>query len=202
MSGFVYCFSNPAMPGLVKIGYTEATVDQRLAEANAPNTWVPMPFLAEFAKYVRDPLAKEQTLHKIFHAQRVNARREFFRVEPETVRLHFELMDGPWWSGQEDTGDADDRLLGEEVLRLFLDSHVQPASNAGVPVQWTEIAYTFQVWKRKHGYKHGATMKLRELLTEAYGQPTRGAWSTFRLAAPSDAEYCDDDRAYIRPSGK
>lgn len=200
MSGFVYCFSNPAMPGLVKIGYTETTIEQRLGEANA-STWIPAPFIPEFAKYVRDPVGKEQTLHKIFNANRVSARREFFRVEPEAVRLTFELMDGAWWNGQEETGDAEERILGEEILRMFLDTHVHPTSNASLPVQWTEIAVAFQTWKRKHGYKHGATMKLREMLTEAYGQPTRGSWSTFRLETPSD-EYCDDDRAYIRPSAK
>ena len=198
MSGFVYCFSNPAMPGLVKIGYTEATVEQRLAEANA-STWVPAPFLPEFAKYVRDPLSKEQTLHKIFHATRVNPKREFFRVEPETARLCFELMDGAWWTSQDESPDAEERILGDEVLRMFLDKYVHPASSGGVPVQWTEIAYAFQIWKRKQGYKHGATMKLRELLTETYGVPTRGAWSTFRLDG-QEPEYCDDDRAYLRPS--
>lgn len=199
MSGYVYCFTNPSMPGLVKIGFTEATVEQRLEDANAPNTWIPTPFVAEFAKYVKDANHKEQVLHRIFHEARVNPRREFFRVDPDRLRLHFELMDGAWWNPQEggDLDEATSHILGDDVIRQFLDKHVFPATRIGVSVQWTEVASAFQIWKKKSGFKYGATMKLRDALTEAYGQPVRGVWSNFRLETHDD-EYCDDDRAYLR----
>jgi hypothetical protein len=197
MSGFVYCFSNPAMPGLVKVGFTESPIEQRLEDANS-STWVPMPFVPEFARYVKDPRGKEQTLHKLFHAQRVSMKREFFRLEPEVVKLHFELMDGAWWSSE--TEEPDEKILGDEIIRMFLDTHVFPSSSASAPVQWTELAAAFQIWKKREGYKHGATMKLREALTEAYGQPIRGqGWPSIRLLS-HEPEYCDDDRAYLRPS--
>ena len=202
MSGFVYCFTNPSMPGLVKIGYTEATVEQRLEDANAPNTWIPTPFIAEFAKYVRNPNHKEQVLHQILHEQRVNPRREFFRADPNRVKLQFELMDGPWWTPVEATEEADDattRILGDDVIRQFLDRHIFPVSQPGLPAQWTEIAAAFQIWKKRQGYKYGATMKLREMLNDTYGQAVRGCWTNFRMETGED-EYCDDDRAYIRPS--
>jgi hypothetical protein len=200
MSGYVYCFSNPAMPGLVKVGFTEAPIEQRLEDANS-STWVPAPFVPEFARYVKDPRSKEQVLHKIFQAQRVSPKREFFRVDPELLKLHFELMDGAWWSP--DIEEPDEKILGDEVIRMFLDTHVFPSSNASAPVQWAEIAAAFQIWKKREGYKHGATMKLREALTEAYGQPARGqGWSSIRLLTQEPTEYCDDDRAYIRPSAK
>jgi hypothetical protein len=41
-------------------------------------------------------------------------------------------------------------------------------------------------------------MKLREALTDAYGQPLRGAWMNFRIES-DEVEYRDDDRDYIRP---
>lgn len=201
MSGYVYCFTNPSMPGLVKIGFTEATVEQRLEDANAPNTWIPTPFTAEFAKYVKDANHKEQILHRIFHEARVNPRREFFRADPSRVKLHFELMDGPWWNPgeSEETDEATSHILGDDVIRQFLDKHIFPATRVGLPVQWTEVASCFQIWKKRAGYKYGATMKLRDALTEAYGQPIRGVWSNFRLET-HEPEYCDDDRAYLRPA--
>lgn len=201
MSGFVYCFTNPSMPGLVKIGFTEATVEQRLEDANAPSTWIPTPFTAEFAKYVKNANHKEQVLHQILHEQRVNPRREFFRADPDRVKLHFELMDGAWWNPQEteEADEATSRVLGDDVIRQFLNTHVFPADRVALPVQWTEIASAFQIWKKRQGYKYGATMKLREALTEAYGQAVRGAWANFRIETEAQ-EYCDDDRHYIRPS--
>lgn len=200
MSGYVYCFTNPSMPGLVKIGFTEATVEQRLEDANGPNTWIPTPFIAEFAKYVKDANHKEQVLHRILHEARVNPRREFFRADPDRVKLHFELMDGPWWNAQEpDDDEATSRILGDDVIRQFLNKHIFPSTRGGVGVQWTEVASFFQIWKKRAGYKHGATMKLRDALTEAYGPAMRGVWLNIRLET-HEQEYCDDDRAYLRPS--
>lgn len=200
MAGYVYCFTNPSMPGLVKIGFTEATVEQRLEDANAPNTWIPTPFTAEFARYVREANHKEQVLHRILQDHRVNPRREFFRVDPAHVKLHFELMDGVWWNPQEteETDEATSRILGDDVIRQFLNKHVFPAERVGLPVLWTEVAAAFQIWKKRQGYKHGATMKLREALTDAYGQPLRGTWMNFRMES-DEVEYRDDDRDYIRP---
>ena len=95
--GYIYCFSNPSMPGIVKIGMTERIPEDRLSEANASDTWrPPTPYKIEFAKKVLDASRKEKILHTLLeeYTDRINSRREFFRVSPEKVRNFFDLMDG------------------------------------------------------------------------------------------------------------
>lgn len=96
--GWVYCISNPGNSGLLKIGMTVRTPQERLAEANRPNTWIPEHFKLEFAKKVKWPLQKEQTLHKLMeqYNERTNPAREFFRISVERARLYFDLMDGEY----------------------------------------------------------------------------------------------------------
>ena len=91
--GWVYCLSNPSMPELVKIGMTERTPEERAKELST--TGVPTPFVIEFAKKVKNPAQKEATLHALLekYAERMNARREFFRTTPDVVRQFFDLMD-------------------------------------------------------------------------------------------------------------
>lgn len=98
-TGWVYCFSNPCIPGLLKVGMTRRTPEERLKDATA-STWTPRPFYIEFAKHVTNPAAKERALHALLarYAARENSRREFFRVSVSDVRCMFELMDGEWWS--------------------------------------------------------------------------------------------------------
>lgn len=99
--GYIYCFSNPSMPGILKVGMTERTPEARLSEANASDTWrPPTPYKIEFAKKVSDASGKEKTLHTLLeqYTERINPRREFFRVSPEEVRKFFDLMDGEMWS--------------------------------------------------------------------------------------------------------
>ena len=99
--GYIYCFSNPCMPGILKVGMTERTPVIRLGEANASDTWrPPIPYKIEFAKKVSDASGKEKTLHTLLeqYTERINPRREFFRVSPEEVRKFFDLMDGEMWA--------------------------------------------------------------------------------------------------------
>jgi hypothetical protein len=96
--GYIYCFSNELMPGVYKIGMTERTPDIRLREANSI-TWTPSPYQIEFAKFVLNAKHKEFTLHKLLtqYTERINPRREFFRVSSSEVKALFDLMDGEWW---------------------------------------------------------------------------------------------------------
>ena len=58
--GYIYCFSNPSMPGILKVGMTERIPEARLSEANASDTWrPPTPYKIEFAKKVSNPSQKE-----------------------------------------------------------------------------------------------------------------------------------------------
>ena len=97
--GYLYCFSNPSMPNILKVGMTERTPEERLNEANRPNTFMPMPFKIEIAKKVINPKQKEKTLHTLLtqYTTRTNPRREFFHVSPEEIKIFFDLIDGELW---------------------------------------------------------------------------------------------------------
>lgn len=68
------------MPGLVKIGQTQDDANVRIAQLYT--TGLPFPFTLEFACRVDNTAEVEQALHTAFAPQRVNPRREFFRIEP------------------------------------------------------------------------------------------------------------------------
>lgn len=91
--GIVYLLTNPAMPGLVKIGMTtREDIDARMRELYS--TGVPVPFECQFACRVKkvDCAKIEHALHTAFEPQRVNANREFFRINVGQARAILELF--------------------------------------------------------------------------------------------------------------
>ena len=79
------------MPGLVKIGRssqedTQARLDQLYT------TGVPVPFELQFACRVGNPDEVEKALHIAFAPQRVNPKREFFRIEPDQAVAILRLL--------------------------------------------------------------------------------------------------------------
>lgn len=77
--GIVYVLTNPAMPGLVKIGMTTRdNLDTRMRELYG--TGVPVPFECAYACKVKtsDCSKIEKALHIAFAPNRINANREFF----------------------------------------------------------------------------------------------------------------------------
>jgi hypothetical protein len=62
--GYIYCITNPSMPGVVKIGMTRRTPEERLADANR-DTWNHTKFELAFAKQVRRPEQKEKTIPRL-----------------------------------------------------------------------------------------------------------------------------------------
>lgn len=84
------------MPGLYKVGYTMNKPTERMLQLYS--TGVPLPFELEFAKLVKDPYDKEQTLHKLLerYEERINPKREFFRLDKSHLKLFFDLMDGEY----------------------------------------------------------------------------------------------------------
>ena len=78
----VYVLTNPAMPGLIKIGMTSfEDVSQRLSQLYSAG--VPFPFELAFACRVPDAEKVEAALHHAFAPHRVNSKREFFKLDPE-----------------------------------------------------------------------------------------------------------------------
>ena len=78
----VYVLTNSAMPGLVKIGYTsQDDANSRIAQLYT--TGVPVPFTIEYACKVQNAEEVEKALHVAFGPNRINPKREFFRIEPD-----------------------------------------------------------------------------------------------------------------------
>lgn len=87
----VYVLTNPAMPGLVKIGSTsQGEVDIRMRQLFS--TGVPLPFDCAFACRVQDAREVERALHDAFGMHRINPTREFFKIEPERIIAILKLL--------------------------------------------------------------------------------------------------------------
>ena len=99
--GFVYIAQNAAMPGLLKIGYSEKVPIVRIQELYT--TGVPEPYSTAYYCLVEDARNIEERLHRSLAAFRHNANREFFRVGLETVIESIRNMCAPEheWSEHE-----------------------------------------------------------------------------------------------------
>lgn len=87
----VYVLTNPAMPGLIKIGMTtQLEVEDRMKQLYG--TGVPVPFDCAFACQVKDASEVERALHFAFGNSRINPNREFFKLEPERVIAILKLL--------------------------------------------------------------------------------------------------------------
>ncbi len=81
MLNIVYVLTNAAMPGLVKIGYTtQENANSRIVQLYT--TGVPVPFELEYACKVANAEEVEKALHIAFSPNRINPKREFFKIDP------------------------------------------------------------------------------------------------------------------------
>lgn len=127
--GYVYCFSNVSMPGILKVGMTMRTPDLRLCEANSSSTWKPpTPYKIEFAKKVSNPKQTEINLHNILskYTKRIHPKREFFQASIEDIKQFFDLIDNelcvePQLTKQEEEAinKIIDQLVEEEIIQQF-----------------------------------------------------------------------------------
>jgi len=77
--GFIYFATNPAMPGLTKIGHTGKHPQERLKELSAASG-CPLPFeLLAFFGHENSAKA-ERDIHQYVAKYRMNDRREFFAL--------------------------------------------------------------------------------------------------------------------------
>lgn len=81
-TGYVYVLTNPAMPGLVKIGRSKTAAAGRARTMYSGDTGVPLPFDIYFECLFDDCIAGEQAVHDELCDYRINPNREFFRIEP------------------------------------------------------------------------------------------------------------------------
>jgi T5orf172 domain len=87
----VYVLSNPAMPNLIKIGRTSGS-DAQSRLSQLYSTGVPVPFKLEYACRVPNAVEVETALHLAFSPNRINPKREFFRMEPEQAIAIMRLL--------------------------------------------------------------------------------------------------------------
>ena len=115
-SGTVYIISNPAMPGLVKIGKT-INLEARLQSLYSSG--VPMPFRCIYAKEVDNYSEVERKLHKGLNSHRENSNREFFRIPEDEVINFLELVPGKDVTPKEDDfEDKEDEIAFERATRI------------------------------------------------------------------------------------
>ena len=88
----VYILTNEAMPGIIKIGWTENAVEQRMKELDKTGT--PLPFTCFYAKRVDDPRFVESKLHEAFDEFRIRENREFFRMSADQAKAALEIASG------------------------------------------------------------------------------------------------------------
>ena len=82
---WVYVLSNASQPGLLKIGYTKNTPEERAKQiSNA--TGVALPYKVEWAFHCYDGFGLEQEVHHKLDAYRVNNNREFFQISLEEAK--------------------------------------------------------------------------------------------------------------------
>jgi hypothetical protein len=91
MPEIVYVLTNEAMEGMVKIGRTTTSVEQRIKELD--NTSLPLPFQCFYAAEVQNSTVVEGKLHRIFCDKRIRTNREFFRVDANQVREAIQLAE-------------------------------------------------------------------------------------------------------------
>ena len=115
----VYVLTNPAMPGLVKIGHTtQENANVRIGQLYT--TGVPVPFDLAFACKVQNDEDVEQALHTAFAPNRINPRREFFRIEPEQAIAILRLLhteDATQEVSQQPTGLDQQSIAAAEQLK-------------------------------------------------------------------------------------
>ncbi|CAL5979541.1 GIY-YIG_nuclease family protein [Hexamita inflata] len=88
--GFVYCFSNPCLQNIYKIGYTQKSIEERLDHLY--NTSIPMPYKCEFYLETDYAFEIEQQIHQQLSQYRINSDREFFKCDIEIIEKCFESI--------------------------------------------------------------------------------------------------------------
>jgi hypothetical protein len=78
-TGYVYVLVSSEKPGIVKIGMTNRTAEERANELTA-STGVSMPYIVAYSVETSNPLQLERKIHAHFSEKRINPNREFFRV--------------------------------------------------------------------------------------------------------------------------
>ena len=92
---WVYVLSNPSMPGMVKIGYTNGDPEGRVKEINRA-TGIPTDFIVEYAIPCVNGYEVEQLVHEALDNVRVSNRKEFFNINIEEAKHLLDEIGKPY----------------------------------------------------------------------------------------------------------
>ncbi len=90
--GFVYVLSNPAYKGLLKVGWTTRTPEERAKELY--KTGVPDKFNVEYKVEFENAENAEEQVHSLLKAYRHSQRREFFTCSLKIIKEAIDKADG------------------------------------------------------------------------------------------------------------
>lgn len=201
--GIVYVLTNPAMPGMVKIGRTTRAMEARLSELYS--TGVPLPFECSYAAQVGDENKVEKAFHQAFGPYRINPKREFFSIEPEQAIALLELMAvedvTPVVQAEADQVDAEGKVASER----FKKARKPPLNflEVGVPIgstlQFTEGIETCMVSDPRRVEFEGEILSMTRLAQRLTGleRSLRGSsyfcFNGRKLSEIYDEYYSDQD---------
>ena len=181
MSEFVYILTNPTIPDLVKIGRTK-NLEERLKSLSS-HSGVPVPFQCFFCCEVTDGSEVERRLHFGLGDHRVNPKREFFRINPERVKV---LLEG--WSIRDVTPSKDivdsqeeQDSLNREISRrpVFTFQMVDIPIGSELTFLKDETKVSIVSGDREiefEGQKYSLTQVTMELLNKEFGK----TWKSVR----------------------
>ena len=175
--GIVYLLTNPVMPGLVKIGMTaQEDIDKRMKELYT--TGVPVPFECQFACKVKtsDCAKIEKALHTAFEPQRINANREFFRIQVGQAKAILELFHHTDVTGevtdeiQNDlTEDDKAATIKAQVHRPALNFHEMGMQNGDVLVWKDDPSITVTIISERRVSYEGEEVSISALSAQLKG---------------------------------
>ena len=121
MTNIIYILTNPVLPDLIKIGRT-TNLEERMRSLSS-HSGVPVPFECYYACEVKDAQDVERRLHGAFGDNRINPKREFFRINPERVKMILEALSledvTPTSDVVEDEEDAETLRRAKERRPVF-----------------------------------------------------------------------------------
>jgi len=88
---WVYVLSNPSTPGLLKIGYTKQTPEERCKQISSA-TGVALPYKVEWAYKCFNGETVERQVHHKLKSYRVNNNKEFFQINLEEAKEVINLI--------------------------------------------------------------------------------------------------------------
>jgi len=129
-AGYIYVMMNPSMQGVIKIGLTRRSPEERLEELSKA-TGVPTPFILVYKEYFSDCVKAEKIIHSFLEdrGQKLSSNREFFNTDiPSAIKLIQEVKESDLVSS--DTQDYiennsflfdDDKSLSQQYFEKGID---------------------------------------------------------------------------------